>query len=138
MQQYFSNYVQSLGGSAVPTDQPFHEMARGMTKHLTMHPGEGWTTESANGSTTPEGWTMATRLSMMGSTWASNPTKVTEVLVTLPNSTGNATTDAQAAVNLAKLEMNPVEAQTAVAAGAGAWLGPDPGSLVVSIIFAHQ
>lgn len=136
MQQYFSSYVDGINGSAsVPTtSQSLHEMARGMTKHLTMHPGEGWTTESQNASTTPEGWTMATRLSMIGI--QSSPTLYSEMLVTVPM-TGNATTDAQAAVNAAVQDPGAAQAATAVLVGAGAWQG-DTNSLIVSIIYQHQ
>jgi len=144
LQQRFADQSQA----PCSTDQPLHELARGICKHFEMHPpSEGWTTESPNASTTPEGWTLADRFGKTAAPW--DPSRVYEVLVTFPAS-GDASKD----VNVAyaqirnKIEANPTlasAASQAVAVGAGAWQAGgngDPASPVVgdtrvSLIFAR-
>lgn len=136
--QLYRDYVNGINGttSAPTNNQALHEMARGMTKHLTMH--EGWTTESQNASTPPEGWTLPTRVTMWNGQASQqdqlDPTKVSEVLVTVPW-IGDPVTAAQTAVTAAVLKTNATEAQYAQAVGAGAWAGPDPNTLIVSILY---
>ena len=155
IEEFFAAYVKGLNNNdpnvTVALDPLAHDVCRGMCKHMAIEQWStegGWNGECQFASTTPEGWTLADRLTMMNPSL--NTSTYKEVLVTIENASENPVTNAAAAMGLITQRIQDRgivnEAENATLVGAGTWRtdgmpmdnGTVAGSTIrVSLIFAQ-